>query len=197
MITNGCVKELRRLLGLGRTLGDSARMAEMSEKTARKYRDHDGQPSQQSADRTYRTRSDPFADVWDKVQQRLELEPRLKAKTLFEWLQQTYEGLFPDSTRRTFERRMNQWRSLHGPGKAIFFDREHHPGRLAASDFTVCNELAEHYWVRSLSLVSMCGLVSPVHGVTLIVRCRSVLSICQILQSVLHKNIFHPSVKLP
>ena len=140
MTTNGCVKELRRLLGLGRTLGDSARMAEMSEKTARKYRDHDGQPSQQTSDRTYRTRSDPFADVWDKVQQRLELEPRLKAKTLFEWLQQTHEGLFPDSTRRTFERRVNQWRSLHGPGKTIFFDQEHHPGRLAASDFRVCNE---------------------------------------------------------
>ena len=141
MITNGRVKELRRLLSLGRTLGDSARMAEMSEKTARKYRDDDGLPSQQTSDRTYRTRSDPFADVWDKVQQRLELEPRLKAKTLFEWLQQTHEGQFPDSTRRTFERRVNQWRSLRGPGKTIFFDQEHHPGRLAASDFTVCNEL--------------------------------------------------------
>ena len=123
MITNGCVKELRRLLGLGRTLGDSARMAEMSEKTARKYRDDDGLPSEQ------------------KVQQRLELEPRLKAKTLFEWLQQSHEGQFPDSTRRTFERRVSQWRSLHGPGKTIFFDQEHYPGRLAASDFTVCNEL--------------------------------------------------------
>ena len=30
MITNGRVKELRRLLGLGRTLGDSARMVEMN-----------------------------------------------------------------------------------------------------------------------------------------------------------------------
>lgn len=141
MITNGRVKELRRLLGLGRTLGDAARMAEMSEKTARKYRDDDRLPSQQSSDRTYRTRSDPFAEVWGKVQQRLELEPRLKAKTLFEWVQQTHEGQFPDSTRRTFERRVNQWRSLYGPGKTIFFDQEHHPGRLAASDFTVCNEL--------------------------------------------------------
>ncbi len=141
MITNGRVKELRRLLGLGRTLGDSARMAEMSEKSARKYRDDERLPSQQTSDRTYRTRSDPFAAVWDKVQQRLEVEPRLKAKTLFEWVQQTHEGQFPDSTRRTFERRVNQWRSLHGPGKTIFFDQEHHPGRLAASDFTVCNEL--------------------------------------------------------
>ena len=30
MVTNGRVKELRRLLGLGRTLGDSARMAAMN-----------------------------------------------------------------------------------------------------------------------------------------------------------------------
>ncbi len=52
MITNGCVKELRRLLGLGRTLGDSARMAEMSEKTARKYRDAEGMPSQRNSERT-------------------------------------------------------------------------------------------------------------------------------------------------
>lgn len=141
MITNGRVKELRRLLDAGRTLGDSARMAEMSEKTARKYRDSDGLPSQQSSDRNYRTRIDPFAEVWPIVEQRLEVEPRLKAKTLFEWLQQTHEGQFPDSTRRTFERRVNQWRSLHGPGKVAFFDQEHHCGRLAASDFTVCNEL--------------------------------------------------------
>ena len=36
---------------------------------------------------------------------------------------------------------MNRWRSLHGPGRTVFFNQEHHPGRLAASDFTVCNEL--------------------------------------------------------
>jgi hypothetical protein len=41
MVTDGRVKELRRLLGMGRTLIDSARMAEMSEKTAHKYRDDD------------------------------------------------------------------------------------------------------------------------------------------------------------
>ena len=141
MVTDGRVKELRRLLGMGRTLADSARMAEMSEKTARKFRDEDGLPSQKKTARTYRTRNDPFEAVWDDVQQRLEVEPRLKAKTLFEWLQQSQPGQFPDSTRRTFERRVNKWRSLHGPGKTVFFTQEHHPGRLAASDFTVCNEL--------------------------------------------------------
>jgi len=141
MVKDGHVKELRRLLGLGRTLCDSARMTEMSEKTARKYRADERLPSQQKSDRNYRTRTDPFEDVWAEVQQRLEAEPRLKAKTLFEWLQQTHEGQFPDSTRRTFERRVAKWRSLHGPGKTVIFGQDHHPGRLAASDFTVCNEL--------------------------------------------------------
>ena len=130
MVTDGRVKELRRLLGLGRTLADSARMAEMNEKTARKYRDDNGLPSQRKKARKYRTRTDPFADVWDEVQQRLEVEPRLKAKTLFEWIQQAHPETFPDSTRRTFERRVAKWRSLHGPGKTVFFDQEHHPGRV-------------------------------------------------------------------
>ena len=141
MIKDGHVKELRRLLGLGRTLAASARITEMSEKTARKYRDDERLPSERKASRDYRTRVDPFEEVWDKVQQRLEVEPKLKAKTLFDWLQDNYVGRFPDSTRRTFERRVAQWRSLHGPGKAVFFSQVHHPGRLAASDFTVCNEL--------------------------------------------------------
>ena len=141
MVTDGRVKELRRLLGMGRTLADSARMAEMSEKTARTYRDDDGLPSQKKTGRSYRTRPDPFEGVWDEVQERLETEPKLKAKTLFEWVQETHADEFPDSTRRTFERRVNKWRSLHGPGKTVFFSQEHHPGRLAASDFTVCNEL--------------------------------------------------------
>ena len=46
MVTDGRVKELRRQFGMGRTLADSARMAEMSEKTARTYRDDEGLPSQ-------------------------------------------------------------------------------------------------------------------------------------------------------
>ena len=141
MIKDGHVKELRRLLGLGRTLAASARMTEMSEKTARKYRDDERLPSERKATRDYRTRVDPFEEVWGEVQQRLEAEPKLKAKTLFDWLQENYVGRFPDSTRRTFERRVAQWRSLHGPGKTVFFSQVHHPGRLAASDFTVCNEL--------------------------------------------------------
>jgi len=141
MVGDGQVKELRRLLARGKSLAASSRMTEMSEKTARDYRDDDRLPSQRKRPRNYRTRSDPFADAWPEVEQRLAQEPRLKAYTLFEWLQTSQPGEFPDSTRRTFERRVARWQGLHGPDKPIFFSQQHHPGRLAASDFTVCNEL--------------------------------------------------------
>lgn len=141
MVMDGQVKELRRMLAQGKTLAAAARMTEMSEKTARSYRDDDRLPSQRKSVRNYRTRVDPFADVWDEVQQRLRDEPRLKAVTLLGWLQSKYPGQFPDSTRRTLERRIAKWRSIEGPAKSVFFSQIHHAGRLAASDFTVCNEL--------------------------------------------------------
>ena len=141
MIRDGFVRELRRLLGLGRPLAAAARMTGMTDKTARKYRDDGRLPSERKTARDYRTRVDPFSDVWAEVQQKLEGEPALKASTLFDWLQQTDPGRFPDSTRRTFERRVAEWRSLYGPNRTVFFSQVHHAGRLAASDFTVCNEL--------------------------------------------------------
>ena len=75
MIKDGPVKELRRLLGLGRSLTASARMTEMTEKTARKYRDDGRLPSERITARNYRTRVDPFEDVWAEVQRKLAGEP--------------------------------------------------------------------------------------------------------------------------
>ncbi len=141
MVTDGQVKELRRLLNTGKSLTTAARMSEMDEKTARRYRDDDRLPSQRRPERNYRTRTDPFADVWSDVQERLEGEPKLQAMTLFGWLQDRFPGQFPDSTRRTFERRVRLWRSTQGPNKAVMFPQVHHPGQIAASDFTVMNEL--------------------------------------------------------
>ena len=114
MISDGQVKELRRLLLNGKSLALSARMTEMSDKTARDYRDDDRLPSQRKTPRDYRTRPDPFVEVWPEVQQRLQDEPRLKAHTLFGWLQQTRPGEFPHATRRTFERRVSKWQAIVG-----------------------------------------------------------------------------------
>ncbi|MEP5990190.1 IS21 family transposase, partial [Rhodopirellula bahusiensis] len=141
MVTDGQVSELRRWLAAGKSLAASARMASMDKKTARSYRDDERLPSQRKTTRSYRTRPDPFADVWAEVEQQLRGEPRLRAKTLFDDLQRQHPGEFDDSTRRTFERRVANWRAIHGPDKTVIFPQDHHPGRFAASDFTVCNSL--------------------------------------------------------
>lgn len=91
--------------------------------------------------RTWRTRVDPFSEVWPEVRERLEAEPRLRAFTLFGWLQDRYPGRFPDSQRRTFERRVRDWRARYGRGREVMFPQVHPPGALGASDFTSMNSL--------------------------------------------------------
>jgi hypothetical protein len=141
MITDGQARKLRRFLASNMSLAVAARRTGMDEKTARKYRDRDGLPSEGGSPRCWRTRPDPFGEVWPQVQARLETEPRLRAFTLFAWLQECHPGRFPDSQRRTFERRVRDWRGLHGPHQTVMFPQVHEPGGLGASDFTNMNSL--------------------------------------------------------
>jgi hypothetical protein len=61
--------------------------------------------------RTYRTRPDPFADVWDEVRADLEIDPECTAKAAFQALQARYPGRFPDVQLRTLQRRLQAWRA--------------------------------------------------------------------------------------
>jgi hypothetical protein len=61
--------------------------------------------------RTYRTRPDPFADVWDEVRAELEAQPERTAKATFQALQSRYPGQFPDVQLRTLQRRVREWRA--------------------------------------------------------------------------------------
>ena len=69
------------------------------------------------------------------------LNPGLQAKTLFADLQRRFPGRFADGQLRTLQRRVKSWRAESGPAKEVFFAQVHHPGRLAASDFTHCTDL--------------------------------------------------------
>jgi hypothetical protein len=142
MVTDGQVRKLFQELQSETWLAVAARRAGMDEKTARKYRNLGALPSSQKQPRTYRTRQDPLADLWPKVQERLEAEPRLHAKTLFDWLLQEYPGQLAQSQRRTFERRVQRWRAAAGKPRPVMFSQVHHAGDLAASDFTSMNALA-------------------------------------------------------
>jgi hypothetical protein len=112
----------------------------MDEKTARKYR-KGTMPSELAPEHDWRTRTDPFEDVWAEVHEQLELEPGLEAKALFGWLQGRHPGRFQDGQLRTFQRGIKRWRATQGPPKEVFFSQVHHPADLCASDFTHMNEL--------------------------------------------------------
>lgn len=114
----------------------AAAMAGMSSRTARRI-ERGGQLPSQRPLRTWRTRPDPFAEVWEgEVLPLLRNVPGLKAVTLLGRLQEAHPGLFPDSVRRTLERRVSRWRALEGADKEVFFPQEHLPGAQGLSDFT-------------------------------------------------------------
>jgi hypothetical protein len=137
MVTDRQVRRLRMFLMAGKSVKAAALRADMDEKTARKYRDLGKLPAELGVwPRTWRTRDDPFAEVWAEVREKLELSPGLQARTLFAWLQQRYPGRFPNGQLRTLQRRIHQWRAAAGPPKEVFFTQTHYPGRLGASDFT-------------------------------------------------------------
>jgi hypothetical protein len=61
--------------------------------------------------RDWRTRADPFAEVWPQVRGWLEAEPDRTAKELIERLQQAHPAQFPAGQLRTLQRRIHEWRS--------------------------------------------------------------------------------------
>jgi len=129
------------MLGKGKSLAVSGAKADMDEKTARKYRDLGKLPSEIKVDHTWRTREDPFTEVWEGVKGKLKINPGFEAKTLFEDLQRRYPGDFADGQLRTLQRRVKIWRALEGPAKEVFFPQVHKPGELCQSDFTDMNAL--------------------------------------------------------
>ena len=141
MIQDSQVRQLKKLLSQGKSLKLAALKTGMDEKTARKYRGETRMPSEMREPHRWRTRLDPFEEVWEAVGKQLEEQPGLQAKTLFEWLQREHPGKFQEGQLRTFQRGIRRWRALHGPGKEVYFSQVHEPGRLCASDFTEMGSL--------------------------------------------------------
>jgi transposase InsO family protein len=130
-----------KLVKTEKTLSLAASKAGMCEQTARKYRLSSKLPSESAQPHDWRTRPDPFAEVWDEVKEQLVLNAGLEAKTLFEDLQRRYPGKFSDGQLRTLQRRVKTWRALEGPEREVFFAQEHPPGALCQSDFSHMAEL--------------------------------------------------------
>jgi hypothetical protein len=131
MVTDRQVRRLLAELATGRTLTQAAERSDMDEKTARRYRDLGAVPSDVAASHTWRTRTDPFEDVWTEVHEQLTASPELQPKALFAWLMRNYPGRFQLGQLRTFQRGIRRWRATNGPPKEVFFAQQHEPGRLS------------------------------------------------------------------
>ncbi len=98
--------------------------------------------TRQKEQRDYRTRRDPFSEVWSEVRGLLECDPGLEAKTIMDWLLAKYPTWFKPGQVRTLRRRIKDWRVLEGPErKDVFFAQKLLPGAQSQSDYTWCNAL--------------------------------------------------------
>lgn len=122
-------------------LGVAAAKAGMDEKTARKWRRLGHLPSEPREPRQYRTRLDPFARVWGEVEQLLERDASVEAKTIFDYLCRQHPEQFQEMQLRTLQRRVKRWRAQKGEPREVYFPQAHVAGRQAQSDFTYMNEL--------------------------------------------------------
>jgi hypothetical protein len=141
MVTDQQVRKLMKHLSAGMPLTQAALKVGMDVKTARKYHHAGALPSERRLPHTWRTREDPFVEVWEELQVMLAVNPGLQAKTLFGYLQRKFPGRFQDGQLRTLQRKLKSWRALEGPPKEVFFPQEHRPGELGASDFCHLTEL--------------------------------------------------------
>lgn len=121
----------------GHTQAAAAARAGLSERTGRRIDGSPVLPSQRDRTRRYRTRQDPFIEVWRaELVPMLTAMPSLRATTLLEELQRRHPACYPDRMLRSLQRRVAHWRATEGPERELIFRQEHPPGLQALSDFT-------------------------------------------------------------
>jgi hypothetical protein len=90
---------------IGLTQADAAYIAEISERTGQRIESGRHRPNQGKVAEVSSTQ-DPLAEVWEsELEPMLRREPRLKPMTLFEHLQDTHPGEYPQVL-RTLQRRV-------------------------------------------------------------------------------------------
>lgn len=114
----------------------AAAKAGISERSARRI-DKQELQLKRSTPRTWRTRKDPLADVWDSlvlpwISENHDITP----VGIYDYLCEHHQDQFKPSSRRTLERRISHWRALHGPAKDVIFMQKHEYGELGILDFT-------------------------------------------------------------
>lgn len=120
----------------------SAAKAGLSVSTGRRTENDPRPPSAKRQRRVYRTRLDPLAGLWDEeVVPMLQAAPGLRPISLFDELARRHPDQIGPSFRRTLERRVAEWKALHGADRDVMFRQIQQPGRMGLSDFTDASDL--------------------------------------------------------
>lgn len=135
------VKVYMKTRKAGKTQVTAAAKAGISERSGRRAEKGKLQPGSKRK-RYWRTRTDPYVDVWEsEIVPLLEKNPNFTPLTLFEKLQKDHPREYQDSKLRTFQRRVSEWKALHGADKEVMFRQEQVVGRMGLSDFTKLKEV--------------------------------------------------------
>src|ERR1017187_1109908 len=84
---------------------------------------------------------DPLAVIWQEAEPRLSAAPELEAKALFEHLLMFRPAQMQETQLRTLQRRVREWRLMHGPVPEVIFPQTHRPGEVMQVDWTHAKEL--------------------------------------------------------
>jgi hypothetical protein len=130
-------QQMRLYMNHRQTFSPETAAAKAGFSTASAYRiEKDPRPPSQKKAPRGRRRPDPLAAYWEsEIVPILKAAPGVRAVGVLSELRRRHADLNPN-IRRTLERRINEWRALHGPDQEVIFRQEHEPGRLGLSDFT-------------------------------------------------------------
>ena len=143
MVTDEQVRLLRTKMTEGKTMVTAAASAGLSERSAYVWKEG-ALPSETKVPRSWRTRPDPFAAIWQTEVVPLLTSDEgsaLEGPTILAELRRRHGEAYGAHLLRTLQRRLHEWRALHGPGKEVMFEQRHEPGREGSFDYTDASEL--------------------------------------------------------
>lgn len=119
----------------GATQEVAAAKAGLSVRSGRRIEQSGGVRTQ--SERDWHTREDPLEAVWStELVHLLENEPSLTGTTLLDYLEEHYPEHYDQRILRTLQRRVKQWKALHGPDREVMFRQQAVVSQQGFSDFT-------------------------------------------------------------
>ena len=136
------VRKLQKMYAKTKSVTKAALSAGMDSKTARKWIKAGVLPSEKpKKERTWRTRSNPFNDVWPEIEDKIREKSALQIKDLFEYLCKKYPDKWQSNQLRTLQRLVKSRRALSGPERLAFLEQNHTPGETLQADFSELKSL--------------------------------------------------------